>query len=96
MRVSPGTGMSMLLANAHKPTRRIWAENSPFELKDFLKARGYRWNPDGTPFPKAWFIDIADQDLETELTFLRKEIYQREVNPLTREMDAFTRFSNRI
>ena len=88
-------GMARLLDVARKPTWRIWAENSPFELKEALKARGYKWNPDGTPFPKAWFTDVADDAREAELTFLQNEIYQREVNILTRKIDAFVRFSDR-
>ena len=93
--VSAVTGLTHLLENARKPTWRIWAENSPFDLKDVLKARGYRWNPDGTPFPKAWFIDVLDGDHDAEICFLQKEIYQREVQLLTRKIDAFNRFSDR-
>jgi DNA polymerase-3 subunit epsilon len=92
---SGATGLSKLLENARKPTWRIWAENSPFDLKDVLKARGYRWNPDGTPFPKAWFIDVSDEDRVAELNFLQKEIYQREIQLLSRKIDAFNRFSDR-
>jgi DNA polymerase-3 subunit epsilon len=84
------------LANARKPTWRIWAENSPFHLKDVLKARGYRRNPDGTPFPKGWFIDVAEDDREAETGFLQNEIYPREIQPLTRKLDAFNRFSDRL
>ena len=94
--VTGSPGLSKLLQNARKPTWRIWAENSPFDLKEALKARGYRWNPDGTPFPKAWFIDVADDQREAELNFLRKEIYQREISLLTRKIDAFNRFSERL
>ena len=94
--VSTCTGLSMLLAGARKPTWRIWAENSPFDLKDALKARGYRWNPDGTPFPKAWFIDVPDDQRDAELSFLQSEIYQRDVQLLTRKIDAFNRFSDRL
>lgn len=92
---SGATGLAKLLDEARKPTWRIWAENSPFDLKDILKARGYRWNPEGTPFPKAWFIDVQDEQREAELNFLRKEIYQRDVQLLTRKIDAFNRFSDR-
>jgi DNA polymerase III subunit epsilon len=94
--VSATTGLTKLLENARKHTWRIWAENSPFHLKDVLKARGYRWNPDGTPFPKAWYIDIADDDREAELAFLQTEIYQREVQFVARRIDAFNRFSDRL
>jgi DNA polymerase-3 subunit epsilon len=94
--VNEGTGLNALLTNARKPTWRIWAENSPFDLKDVLKARGYRWNPDGTPFPKSWFVDVADDQREAELLFLQTEIYQREIQLLTRKIDAFNRFSDRL
>ena len=40
------TGLCRLLNGARAVTWRIWAENSPFDLKDVLKARGYRWNGD--------------------------------------------------
>ncbi len=92
---SGALGLAKLLQNARMPTWRIWAENSPFDLKDVLKARGYRWNPDGTPFPKAWFIDVSDDDRQAELNFLQKEIYQRDIQLLTRRIDAFNRFSDR-
>lgn len=41
----PDTGapaLALLLEKARMPTMRIWAEQSPFELKDSLKRRGYR------------------------------------------------------
>ena len=94
--ISGATGLTKLLENARRPTWRIWAEHSPFHLKEVLKTRGYRWNPEGTPFPKAWFIDVSDDDRQAELNFLQKEIYQREIQLLTRKIDAFNRFSDRI
>lgn len=94
--LSGSTALSNLLETARRPTWRIWAENSPFDLKDVLKARGYRWNPDGTPNPKAWYIDVPDEQRELELAFLQREIYQREVQLLTCKIDAFNRFSDRL
>ncbi len=88
--------MSHLLDRARRFSWRIWAENSPFDLKDVLKARGYRWNADGTPFPKAWYIDVEDENREAELAYLRAEIYQREVELLVRKIDAYNRFSDRL
>lgn len=88
--------LSKLLQTARKPTWRIWAENSPFDLKEILKSRGYKWNPEGTPFPKAWFIDVSDEGKDAEVLFLQKEIYQREFHPLIRRIDPLNRFSDRI
>jgi DNA polymerase III subunit epsilon len=86
--------MSRLLEHARRPSWRIWAENSPFDLKDTLKARGYRWNGDSNPDPRAWYIDVADDAREAEIAYLRKEIYLRDVEPLTHRLDAYNRFSN--
>ena len=94
--ISLVTGLAKLLENARKPSWRIWAENSPFEFKDILKARGYRWNGDGTATPRAWYVDVADDAKSAELTYLQSEIYQREVDLLVKKIDAFNRFSDRI
>lgn len=87
--------MARLLERARRPSWRIWAENSPFDLKDALKARGYRWNGDGNPNPRAWYIDVDDEDKEQELSYLRTDIYQREIELLVRKITAYDRFSDR-
>ncbi|SOB87143.1 DNA polymerase-3 subunit epsilon [Sphingomonas guangdongensis] len=93
--VTNRTALANLLEAARLPTWRIWAENSPFDLKDALKARGYRWNGDGNPNPRAWYIDVDDARREAEISFLRKEIYLRDVELLVHRMDAYNRFSDR-
>jgi len=90
------TGLAKLLENARKTSWRIWAENSPFEFKDILKTRGYRWNGDGSASPRAWYVDVDDSAKALELNFLRSEIYQREVDLLVKRIDPFNRFSDRI
>ncbi len=90
------TGFSRLLDGARAVTWRIWAENSPFDLKDVLKARGYRWNGDPGPQPRAWYIDVSEAQREAEVQFLRREIYRGEVDPLIRRIEAHVRFSDRI
>ncbi|MGY4348965.1 DNA polymerase-3 subunit epsilon [Bradyrhizobium sp. GM7.3] len=95
----PTTGvpaLAALLENARKPTVRIWAEQSPFELKDSLKRRGYRWNDGSDGRPKSWHIDVCETALDEELTFLRTEIYLRHVEPRLQTLTAFTRFSSRV
>jgi DNA polymerase-3 subunit epsilon len=95
----PATGtpaLALLLETARKPTVRVWAEQSPFELKDALKKRGYRWNDGGDGRPKSWFVDVCETSLEDEFTFLRTEIYLRDVEPRTQNLTAFTRFSTRV
>ena len=94
--ISGSFAMHRLLENARKPSWRIWAENSPFDSKDVLKARGYKWRGDGTPFPKAWFADVSDDAREAELAFLKTDIYKREVELPVRKIDAYNKFSARI
>jgi DNA polymerase-3 subunit epsilon len=89
------TGLSRLLDAARRPTWRIWAENSPFDLKDVLKARGYRWNGEPAPQPRAWYIDVPEAQRDAELHFLKSEIYHRDVELLARRIDAHDRFSDR-
>jgi DNA polymerase-3 subunit epsilon len=85
-----------MLEAARKPTWRIWAERSPFDFKDRLKARGYRWNGEEGPTPKAWYIDIDEAQRDAELDYLHKEIYGGEVHLATRRITAFERFSDRV
>jgi DNA polymerase-3 subunit epsilon len=92
---SGAPALQRLLAAARTPTWRIWAENSPFELKDVLKARGYRWNGEAGGAPRAWFIDVAEAERETELAFLKAEIYRGEIELVVRRIDAHDRFSDR-
>ena len=97
-RTHPGsgrTGLSQLLERARAPSVRIWAENSPFDLKDVLKARGYRWNGEGNGGPRAWYVDVAEADRDAELAFLKTEIYRGEIDLATRRIDAYDRFSDR-
>jgi DNA polymerase-3 subunit epsilon len=87
--------MTKLLERARRPSCRLWAVNSPFEMKDVLKARGYRWNGDASAYPRAWYIDVDDTVVEHELAYLRTEIYHSEVDLPVRRMTAYERFSDR-
>lgn len=87
--------LSALLEAARRPTWRIRAEGAPFDLKDALKARGYRWDDGSSGAPRAWYRDVADIDKDDELSFLRQEIFQKEVDLLPAKIDAYDRFSER-
>lgn len=89
-------GFTALLTQARRNTVRIWAERSPFELKDILKKRGYRWSDGTDGSPRAWFVDIDEDTHAAELDFLRQEIYQRDVDLRCRKLTALDRFSARI
>lgn len=89
------TALAMLLENARRDTVRIWAERSPFDLKDELKKRGYRWSPGDDGRPKAWYIDVDQDKHEDELAHLRQHIYCREVELRMQNITALDRFSVR-
>ncbi len=82
------------LYQASQRTRfRIFAENSPFEMKEHLKARGYRWSDGSDGRPKSWWAEIAEESLDDELRYLRSEIYRwEEADPPIRRLTAFDRF----
>ena len=88
-------GLKRLLDTARRPTWKIWAENSPFEAKDVLKARGYRWNDGANGRPKAWWTDVTEERRDDEIRFLRLDIYQYEADIFSKKITAFDRFSER-
>ncbi|MBN3868619.1 3'-5' exonuclease [Gluconobacter kondonii] len=90
------SALSLLLERARTVWKRLWAEYAPFELKDTLKARGYRWNDGSDGRPKDWFIDKPPEETEDEIRFLRTEIYQREVDITIRPVEAGDRFTSRV
>ncbi|WP_230533264.1 3'-5' exonuclease [Microvirga roseola] len=92
--LSSGAGLPFkhLLASSRKALLRIWAEGSPFDMKDLLKKRGYRWNDGTDGRPKSWWVEVDEEAGEAELTFLRREVYRREVEPYTQKITAFERF----
>jgi len=95
----PTTGapaLALLLETARKPTVRVWAEQSPFELKDSLKRRGYRWSDGSDGRPRSWYVDVCETALDEEVAFLKSEIYLRDVEPRLQTLTAFTRFSARV
>ena len=71
---------------------RIFAENSPYDMKDHLKARGYRWSDGSDGRPKSWWIELQEDALDDELRYLRSEIYRWDADPPTKYLTAFDRF----
>lgn len=82
------------LYEASKRSRvRIFAEGSPFDMKDVLKARGYRWSDGSDGRPKSWWVELDEGALESELHYLRTEIYRwPDTDPPVRRLTAFDRF----
>jgi DNA polymerase III subunit epsilon len=89
------TALAALLDRARRKTFRIWAENTPFTLKETLKRRHYRWSDGNDGWPRSWYVDVDEDKLDAELNFLRKEVYKRDVDLNCREITALDRFSDR-
>lgn len=92
LRTSGRLALSCLLETARRPTVRLWAQGSPIETKDLLKSRRYRWSANR----RCWYVDLDEDQIEIERTFLSEAIYRRSVPDLP--ADRFTardRFSIR-
>ncbi len=89
--------MKRLLDNALRTDVRLWADRAPFEKKDLLKARGYRWSPGGEGVRKAWYKDLPEDQVDAELLYLNQEVYPRAVGVLPMDrFDAKARYSRRV
>ena len=88
--------LQALLEEARKPMCRVWAEGSPFDFKDLLKARGYRWSDGNDGGRRSWYRDVLEDGLDEELSYLRKDIFQRDADIPVVKITAFDRFSNRV
>lgn len=90
------TPFAELLKSSQKSRLRIYAENSPFEMKDKLKERRYRWSDGSDGRPKSWWTEIGEDELEAELEYLRTEIYAwRDADPLIQKLTAVDRYKER-
>ncbi len=88
--------MALLLESARRGSVRIWAEGSPIETKDLLKARRYRWNPGGDGRPKAWHREVPVDDQAAELEWLYANVYGGVKRELRADpLDARVRYSDR-
>jgi len=74
--------MATLLISAREKSQRLFAIQAPFDKKDDLKARGYRWLADfsykdqfGKNKKGVWSIAIAATDIDSEHLWLTENIY---------------------
>lgn len=57
--------------NCYNESFRIWAIGAPFETKDMLRQRGYRWNDGRDGRSKAWNKTLTKSQLDEENQWLR-------------------------
>lgn len=64
-----------LLDSYEEETTKISAVGAPFDKKDILKQRGYRWSDGSQDGCKAWWISIPAACENDELAWLAREVY---------------------
>lgn len=86
-----------LLEKSGEMASRICAIGAPFDKKDILKQRGYRWNDGSKNGCKGWWVSVPHHLEQDELTYLAKEIYPggNTESVAINRIDAFDRFSVR-
>ncbi|MDP3921818.1 MAG: 3'-5' exonuclease [Hydrogenophaga sp.] len=87
------TGLALLWAAAASPSFKLRATGSPFESKDLLKERGYRWDADA----RVWACTRATPELlEAELEWLKAAVYgRRSARVEVEAQDSRVRYSSR-
>lgn len=87
------TGLAHVMQQSAKPSYRLQATNAPFDAKDKLKARGYRWGAE----QRVWHTRVGDpKALQAEFEWLKENAYnQRAVVVQFEKLDARVRYSSR-
>jgi DNA polymerase-3 subunit epsilon len=87
------SGLAKIIAATRQSSYRLQATGAPFEAKDLLKARAYRWNAE----QRVWHTKIADQDqLATEFEWLKLNVYgSRPARVQVEKLDAGVMYSSR-
>lgn len=92
--VSKELVLKQLLTNAVALRFKLWATNSPYDSKDLLKARGYRWSMNQNNKYRAWSIEVIEDKVAEEINYLRSKIYDGSINIPIEVFDAYSRFSS--
>ena len=90
---SSQSGLAKIIAASSRPSYRLQATNAPFEAKDILKARAYRWNAE----QKVWHTRLNDEaQLAAECEWLKSEVYgARQARVQVEKLDARVKYSSR-
>lgn len=91
--VTGQNGMAKIIAASVHPSYRLQANGAPFDAKDSLKARSYRWNAE----QKVWHTRLSDEaQLAAELQWLKTAVYNgRAARVQVEKLDARVSYSNR-
>ncbi|MGZ8284055.1 MAG: 3'-5' exonuclease [Allosphingosinicella sp.] len=88
------TGLGALLENARRPGWIVRATGAHFDVKERLKARGYRWDGGSC----VWWREVKDEELEFERRWLDDFVYRPDLRssaeePEVEEVTWTTRYS---
>ena len=86
------TGLSVLLAAVDQIHHRLQATGAPFEAKETLKARGYRWDAQQRVWGTTLRSDVA---LHDELAWLADAVYIGPTRVRVETLNAQQRYSTR-
>jgi DNA polymerase-3 subunit epsilon len=75
------TALAEMLDAAERPAWIVSAVGAHFDVKEGLKARGYRWEADAS----VWCREVADTVLADERVWLAENVYQPEFRPRATE-----------
>jgi DNA polymerase-3 subunit epsilon len=89
----PLTGLLQLFKSSENARTILRAFGSPFETKDKLKARGYRWDAEA----RVWYTAVKSAEaLDAEAQWLNTEVYSGRSARIGLEIqDAWVQFSSR-
>jgi len=87
------TGLLQLFKASENARTVVKAFGSPFETKDKLKARGYRWDAEA----RVWYTAVKSAEaLDAEAEWLKSEVYSGRTARIGLEtQDALVQFSSR-
>lgn len=74
-----------LVERGQRTDVRLSASGAPFQVKDDLKAAGYRWQSDR----RVWRIDVAEAEASAQVHFLRA--LHPTIRPVVEEVDWYNR-----
>lgn len=91
--MSAETGLSHLIRASQTDSHRVHATGSPFDSKDALRARGYRWDAER----KVWHTQVLSKEaLDAECAWLKLNVYKgRAANIDVARLSALDRHSGR-
>lgn len=84
-----GTVLSRAITTAARPGWVIEAVRAPFEAKDRLKARGYRWDA----AKRHWWREIAHDAFDEEIEWSVLNVYDGRLKPRFRSIDWTRRYA---